>query len=237
MTQGQWIRRVVKPAVFVGALVPFAILVRDIATGGLAADPIEDITHRTGLTAITLLMTTLAVTPLRRLLRLNALIQLRRMLGLLAFFYVSLHFSTYVMDQTLFSGQGLSPALVAEDVAKRPYVTVGFTALLLLVPLAVTSTTGWVKRLGAQRWQRLHRLVYVAAALAVLHFLWLVKADVRRPVIYGLVLVGLLGFRLVSERLRARARAAVGPSRSGAAVSVVRAPVSEEMAGRSPDSR
>lgn len=219
MTQGQWIRRVVKPAVFVAALVPAAVLVQDTLTGGLAADPIEDITHRTGLTAITLLMATLAVTPLRRLLRLSALIQLRRMLGLFAFFYAALHFTTYLFDQTVLSGVGLSPALVAEDVAERPFVTVGFTAFLLLVPLAVTSTSGWVKRLGAKRWQRLHQLVYVAAALVVLHFLWLVKADVRRPVIYGLVLVGLLGFRLVA----ARRRGATSPTRRADPAPVARA--------------
>lgn len=208
MTQGQWIRRVAKPVVFLAALVPFTLLVRDLATGNLAADPIEDITHRTGRAAITLLMITLAVTPARRLLGLGALVQLRRMLGLFAFFYATLHLATYGLDQTYLAGQGLSLAVVAEDVATRPYVTVGFTTFLLLVPLALTSTNGWVKRLGGKRWQRLHRLVYVAGAGAVLHFLWLVKADTRRPVLYGAALVALLGYRLVAER-RKRARADV----------------------------
>jgi sulfoxide reductase heme-binding subunit YedZ len=111
----------------------------------------------------------------------------------------------------VFAGTGLSLATVADDVAKRPYITVGFATLLLLVPLAVTSTKGWVKRLGGKRWQRLHRLVYVAAAGGVLHFLWLVKADTRLPVIYGLVLIALLSFRVVAGRRRRQARVAAAP--------------------------
>lgn len=211
MTQGQWIRRVVKPLVFVSSLVPFGLLLRDALGGGLGANPIEEITHRTGLTAITFLMITLAVTPASRLLRLGGLTRLRRMLGLFAFCYAALHFLTYLADQTVFAGTGLSLAAVTADVAKRPYITVGFTTLLLLIPLAVTSTSGWVKRLGAKRWQALHRLVYVAAAGGVLHFLWLVKADTRLPVAYGVVLVGLLAYRVVAQRIRRRGRAATSP--------------------------
>lgn len=209
MTQSQWIRRVVKPVVFLVALIPFALLVRDIWTGNLAAEPIKDITHRTGLATIQLLVATLAVTPLRRFTGLGALISLRRMLGLFAFFYASLHFLTYGLDQTVLAGTGLSPALIAEDIAKRPYITVGFTAFLLLIPLALTSTKGWVKRLGGKRWQAVHRLVYVSAALGVLHFLWLVKADIARPATYGLGLVGLLSFRLWRRRRVHRAPRAV----------------------------
>lgn len=202
MTQAQWVKRVVKPLAFVASLGPLAWLVRDILTGNLGANPVERITHFTGLTALTFLMITLGVTPARRLFRLSPLIQLRRMLGLYAFFYAVLHFTIYGLDRTLFEGTGLSLASVLEDVAKRPYITVGFTAFLMLSALAATSTNGMVKRLGGKRWQRLHQLVYVAAALGVLHFLWLVKADVRQPATYGLVLVGLLGVRLMHQRSR-----------------------------------
>lgn len=209
MTQSQWIRRVLKPAIFVVALMPFAFLVRDVWTGNLAAEPIKDVTHRTGIAALQLLVATLAVTPLRRITHLGALITVRRMLGLFAFFYASLHFTIYGLDQSVLAGQGLSLALIVEDVAKRPFITVGFTAFVLLIPLALTSTKGWVKRLGGKRWQALHRVVYFSAALGVLHFLWLVKADVSRPVLYGTALVVLLGFRLWRQRRKVRARRAV----------------------------
>jgi sulfoxide reductase heme-binding subunit YedZ len=208
MTQGQWVRRVLKPAIFVAALIPFALLVRDTVTGNLAAEPVKDLTHRTGETALFLLAATLAVTPLRRITRFSALVNVRRMVGLFAFFYAVLHFGIYVADQTVFAGQGLSLALVVEDVAKRPYITVGFTAFLLLIPLALTSTKGWIRRLGGKRWQAVHRLVYVSASLGVLHFLWLVKADVRRPVMYGIAVVVLLAARL----WRARRRPAPAPA-------------------------
>ena len=193
-----------KPTVIVAALVPLGLLVWDAMTGGLGANPVEEVTHRTGITAITLLMLTLAVTPASQLLGAGWLVGFRRMVGLFAFTYAVLHFLTYLADQTLFTGEGLSLTVVAEDVAERPYVTVGFATFLLLVPLAVTSTRGWVKRLGGKRWQRLHRLVYVAGAGAVLHFLWLVKADTRRPALYGLALVLLLGYRLVRRRVARR---------------------------------
>ena len=211
MTQGQWIRRVVKPAVIVLSLVPAALLLRDALGGDLGSNPIETLTHRTGLSAITLLVITLAVTPATRVLRLPALVQVRRVLGLLAFFYAILHFLIYLADQTVFAGQGLSLAAVGEDVAKRPYITVGFATFLLLVPLAVTSTKGWVKRLGSARWRRLHQLVYVAAAGAVFHFLWLVKADTRLPALYGFIVVALLGYRLAVRRRTSRKRAPARP--------------------------
>lgn len=211
MTQGQWIRRVVKPAVIVLSLVPAALLLRDTMGGDLGSNPIETLTHRTGLSAITLLVITLAVTPATRVLRLPALVQVRRVLGLLAFFYAILHFLIYLADQTVFAGQGLSLAAVGEDVAKRPYITVGFATFLLLVPLAVTSTKGWVKRLGSARWRRLHQLVYVAAAGAVFHFLWLVKADTRLPALYGFIVVALLGYRLAVRRRTSRKRAPARP--------------------------
>jgi len=212
VTQGQVVRRIVKPAVFVAALVPLALLVRDGLAGGLGANPVESVTHRTGLTALVLLLATLTVTPARDLSGLGALATLRRPLGLFAFFYASLHFLTYAVDQTYLSGLGLSPQAVWEDIRKRPYITVGFSAFVLLVPLAVTSTKGWIKRLGAHRWRRLHRLVYAAGALAVLHFLWLVKADVRLPLIFGAVLGALLLYRLAGGKRSARRRAARPPA-------------------------
>ncbi|MBE0592485.1 MAG: sulfoxide reductase heme-binding subunit YedZ [Gemmatimonadales bacterium] len=183
------------------------MLVRDGFTGGLGANPVETVTHRTGLTALVLLLATLAVTPARELSGFGALAVLRRPLGLFAFAYAVLHVLTYAVDQTYLSGLGLSPQAIAEDIRTRPYITVGFSAFVLLVPLAVTSTTDWIKRLGAARWRRLHRLVYVAGVLVVLHFTWLVKADVLTPVLFGVVLGALLLYRLGSRR-RARSRPA-----------------------------
>lgn len=196
MTAGQWVSRGLKPAAFVACLVPAALIVLGMFNGGLGANPIEEITHRTGKTTLTLLLITLSVTPVRRLTGIGALISLRRMLGLFAFFYVCIHFSIYVLDQASYL-----PG-VLEDIARRPYVTVGFASFLLLIPLAFTSTRGWVKRLGGRRWNRLHRLIYVAAAGGVLHFLWLVKIDKRTPIVYGLILVTLLSARLVRKRRR-----------------------------------
>lgn len=169
-------------------------MVWDGFTGGLGANPIEEVTHRTGITTITLLMVTLAVTPVRTLLGIPSLVLVRRMLGLFAFFYVFCHFCIYLFDQFF------SLEFILEDILERPYVTVGFTSFVLLIPLAITSTNGWVKRLGGKRWQQLHRLVYLAAGGGVLHFLWKVKAEEQRPVVYGLVLVALLAFRLWTLR-------------------------------------
>ncbi len=198
MTQVQWVRRVVKPAAFLAAGVPFALLVYDIFAGGLGANPIEEITHRTGFWTLTLLTITLSITPVRKVLRLNALILLRRMFGVYAFFYACLHFTMYALDRAVFSGLGLTLGALVEDVVERPYVTVGFTAFVLLIPLAITSTKGWVKRLGGKRWQKLHRVVYGSAVGGVLHFWWLVKADTRRPMIFGAVILVFLGYRVVT---------------------------------------
>lgn len=195
MNRTQLTAWLIRPAVFIAALVPMVLLLWDTLTGNLSANPIEDITHRTGLWGLTLLLATLAVTPLVRITRWSQLIKLRRMLGLFAFFYLALHFAVYVgLDQLLSVGD------IVEDVAKRPYVTVGFTGFVLLVPLAVTSTKKMVKRLGGRRWVRLHRLVYLSAACGVLHFLWLVKIDRRVPIIYASVLVLLLILRLGGRR-------------------------------------
>lgn len=186
---------VLKLFLWAACLAPLGVLVYDAFTGNLAAEAVKDIQHRTGLTALIILFVALTVTPVRRLSGWNEVIRLRRPLGLFAFFYAFLHaFSYFVFDQMM------NPADIAEDVMKRPWVTVGFTAFVLMVPLAVTSTTGWIRRLG-KRWQQLHRLVYVIAALGVFHFLWLVKRDVSEPVTYGLILAAILASRLVLNRI------------------------------------
>lgn len=197
MTQTQWVERAIKPVIFVLCLVPAALLLWDFLRDNLGANPIEEITHRTGDWTLRLLLVTLAVTPLRRVTGLNPLIRVRRMLGLFAFTYALLHFSTYVvLDQFFALGA------IVEDVAKRPYITVGFTAFCLLIPLAITSTRGWVRRLG-KRWGLLHRLIYIAGAGGVLHYLWLVKGDQPTPVYYAAILVALLAFRVWAGRMRA----------------------------------
>ena len=179
-----------KPAVFVLCLLPLALMVWLAAMDRLGANPVEAVLHFTGDLALRLLLVTLAVTPLRRLTGLPWLVRFRRMLGLFAFFYAVLHFAVYlVLDRSLDWGE------IVTDLAKRPYIMVGFAAFVLLVPLAVTSTRGWVRRLG-RRWQQLHRAVYLIAVLGVLHFLWLVKADLREPLVYAGVLAVLLALRL-----------------------------------------
>jgi sulfoxide reductase heme-binding subunit YedZ len=171
-------------------LLPLATLVYDAAFDGLGAEPIETITHRTGEWALRMLLLSLAVTPLRRLLGWSFLVPHRRTFGLLAFGYASLHFATYLgLDLELRFDE------LMEDILERPYITMGFSALVLMLPLAITSTRGWIRHLGA-RWQRLHRLAYAAAVAAILHFLWSVKADLREPLVYAAVAALLLGFRL-----------------------------------------
>ena len=180
--------RLLKPLVFALACIPAVLLVAGAFTGGLGVNPVETITHRTGETALQLLLLTLAVTPLRRLSGWQVLARLRRMLGLFAFAYVALHFSTYaVLDASL------DPAYVFDDIVKRPYITVGFLAACILVPLASTSTNAMIKRLGGATWRRLHKLAYVAGAAAVTHYLWLVKADLVEPAIYAALFVTLDG--------------------------------------------
>lgn len=199
-------RLALKALVWAAALSPLAWLVWAGLGGGLGAEPIEKVTHRTGLTALVLLLCSLAVTPLRRLSGWNGAVRFRRLLGLFAFFYASLHFLVYLFDQELV------PAYVVEDVVERPYVTAGFTAFLLLVPLALTSTRGMIRRLG-KRWQKLHRLVYAAAALAVLHFAWLVKKDLTEPLVYAAVLGLLLALRLPAVTGARKPRAGLKPTR------------------------
>jgi len=188
-----------KALVHAAALAPMAWMVRDALTDGLGADPVDELTHRTGTWALRLLLACLAMTPLRRLLDQAWPIRFRRLLGLYAFFYASAHLGVYVVLDL-----GGYWAQVLEDIVERPFMTVGFAAWLLLLPLAATSTQGWMRRLG-RRWGKLHRAVYVAACLAVLHFAWGVKADLREPLVYAAVLALLLGARLA---WRAQARAA-----------------------------
>lgn len=184
----------VKPLVFIICLIPLAMLVWDGFHDALGANPIEKITHRTGDWALRFLLITLAVTPLRLLFGWKKLIRFRRMLGLFAFFYGCVHFSIYIVFDHFFDMNE-----IIKDIIKRPYVTVGFTAFMLLIPLAVTSTNKMMKRLG-RRWKQLHQLVYVIAVLAILHYLWLVKADVLQPVIHAIVLVALLVIRAWYQR-------------------------------------
>ena len=169
-------------------------------TGGLGANPIEEILHRLGGAALILLITTLSITPLRRITGWNSLIKIRRPLGLFGFFYVTLHFLSYaVLDQTL------DWEFIFEDLTERRYIIVGFTAWVLLIPLAVTSTKGWIRRLG-KRWQKLHRLAYVATSLGVLHFYWQVKADTYWPLVATTVLVILFALRVRRPKSRGAAR-------------------------------
>ena len=187
---------VAKTLLHVAALLPAAWLgwqvwtVARTGSDALGADPVAEIEHRLGLWALRLLMATLAITPLRQLTGQSVLVRFRRMLGLYAFFYACVHFSAYlVLDLRGYWTQ------IFEEIAKRPYITVGFAAWLLLLPLAITSTTGWIRRLG-RNWARLHKLVYAAGVLAVLHFWWLVKSDIREPALYAAILATLLGWRL-----------------------------------------
>ncbi|MGA9333409.1 MAG: protein-methionine-sulfoxide reductase heme-binding subunit MsrQ [Rudaea sp.] len=179
-----------KPFVFVLCLLPLAHLGWDIWHNTLGPDPVAQLEHRSGDWCLRLLLATLAITPLRRLSGWNKIIRYRRMLGLFAFFYISVHLSIYlVIDLGGFWSQLLG------EIVKRPYITVGFTAWLLLIPLAITSTKAMMRRLG-RRWQQLHRLVYLAALLGVVHFMWLVKADKREPAIYLGILIVLMLWRL-----------------------------------------
>jgi len=180
---------ILRRVVFAAALVPAAALVYGAFTDNLTANPIDYITDTTGTTALSLLIITLTVTPLRRLTGRNEIIRLRRMLGLFAFFYACLHMSTWLVLDWFFD-----VASMAADVVKRPFITLGMTTFLLLLPLAITSTAGMIRRLG-KRWQQLHRLVYVAAITAIIHFWWVVKADFREPRLFALALSALLGFR------------------------------------------
>lgn len=184
-----------KVVVFLLCLVPFGSLVWKALHNDLGANPIEFITHATGDWTLRFLVITLAITPLRKLLRQPDLIRFRRMLGLFAFFYGCLHFTTYLWLDKYFD-----MAEIWKDVAKRRYITVGFAALVMMIPLAITSTGGWIRRLGGRRWQALHRLIYVIAICGVIHYYWLVKSAVYRPLAYGAIVAVLLLWRLADRK-------------------------------------
>jgi methionine sulfoxide reductase heme-binding subunit len=209
--------RYIKVVVFLVCLVPLSMLLwkffgphpTDMSSWGLGlgANPIEALEHGFGDWTLRFLLITLSITPLRKLLRVPSLIKFRRMFGLYAFFYGCLHFTVYLWLDKFFN---LHEILI--DVAKRKYITVGFTAFVLLIPLALTSTAGWIRRLGGKRWRALHRLIYAAAVAGVIHYLWLVKADIRKPLEYGAVLALLLGYRVVVWWLASlKSRIAVAP--------------------------
>jgi sulfoxide reductase heme-binding subunit YedZ len=184
--------RWMKAVVFLLCLAPLGRLAWKGFNAGLGANPIEVITRSTGLWTLTFLMITLGITPLRKMAAMPALIRFRRMLGLYAYLYGVLHFVTYIWLDKFFDLHEM-----VKDIRKRPFITIGFTAFVLLLPLAVTSTRKMIQRLGGRRWQRLHRLIYFSAAAGVVHFYWLVKKDVTQPAIYAMVLAVLMGYRLV----------------------------------------
>jgi len=194
--------RVAKPVVFAAALLPALWLVAGAVRGTLGANPLEAVTHGTGDWALRFLLATLALTPLRVATGWSWLVRFRRMSGLFAFFYAVLHLLTYVWFDKFFEWTA-----ILADIPRRPFIAAGFTAFVVLVPLALTSTSGMIRRLGGRRWRALHRLVYVAALAAVVHFWWLVKADVSRPRLYALVLLALLGSRAGIAWLRRRREA------------------------------
>jgi len=197
--------KLLKVAVFLAALVPLALLGWKGYQQMLGANPIEVITHSTGDWTLIFLMLTLSITPLRKLTGQAWLIRFRRMLGLFAFFYASLHFTTYIFLDKFFDVHEM-----VKDIVKRKFITIGFTGFVLLIPLAATSTAGMIRRLG-KRWQMLHRLIYVSGIAGVIHYWWLVKADVRKPQYYAIVLILLLGYRLLAAQ-RKKAATPVRPA-------------------------
>jgi sulfoxide reductase heme-binding subunit YedZ len=201
--------RYFKPVTFLACLAPLANLAWRGFHAELGANPIEAITHSTGTCTLVFLLITLSVTPLRKLTRQYWLINLRRMFGLFAFFYGCLHLTTYVWLDKFFDVHEM-----LADIAKRRFITAGLAGFVLMIPLALTSTKGWIRRLGGKRWQALHRLIYLSAAAGVIHYIWLVKADLRSPLRYAFVLLVLLGYRIAASiTSRTKAGAGVAPQR------------------------
>jgi methionine sulfoxide reductase heme-binding subunit len=200
LNQTQRRRWVYKPVVWILCLTPFALLVYDGFTDNLTANPIEKITNHTGIWTLRFIVATLAITPLRWLTGLNQLINYRRLVGLFAFFYGCLHFTTFFFFDHQFDLSGMW-----QDVLKRPYITAGFAAFVLMIPLAITSTTGWIRRMGGKKWNLLHKLIYITALAAVLHYFWKVKLDATYPVYYGVGVAALLGFRVWRNVARRKA--------------------------------
>ena len=189
-----------KPIVWLLCLAPLAFLIYDGFTDNLTANPIEKITNTTGIWTLRLIVATIAITPLRWATGLNQLINYRRVIGLFAFFYGAVHFTVF-----FFLDHQFDFGAMWTDVLKRPYIAAGFTAFVLMIPLAITSTTGWIRRMGGKKWNLLHKLVYVTAMAAVLHYFWKVKLDATYPVYYGLIVAGLLGFRVWRNVARKKA--------------------------------
>ena len=198
-------RRWMNVPVFLLCLVPVLLLVRKYFRQDLGANPVEFITHAIGDWTLRFLAITLAVSPLRRLLGLPELIRFRRMLGLFAFFYGCLHFTTYLWLDKFFDFSE-----IAKDVWKRLFITAGFLGFIAMAPLALTSTAGWIRRLGGRRWQMLHRLIYVSAIAGVVHYYWLVKSDVRKPLLYATIVFLLLAERVVAKFRKSRVNLEVG---------------------------
>jgi sulfoxide reductase heme-binding subunit YedZ len=188
------IQRWIKALVFVMCLTPLVLLGWRAMHSGLGANPIEFITHFTGDWTLNFLVIVLSITPLRKLVHIPELIRFRRMLGLFAFFYGFLHFTTYIWLDKFFDWSD-----IWKDVLKRPFITAGFTAFVLMIPLAITSTAGWIRRLGGARWQALHRLVYLSGLAGVVHYYWLVKSDVRLPLVYASAVGILLLYRIAAK--------------------------------------
>ena len=197
MTSTRWRRLVFKPIVWILCLAPLAFLIYDGFTDNLTANPIEKVTNTTGIWTLRLIVATLAITPLRWVTHINQLISYRRVLGLFAFFYGTLHFTVYVVTTFFVGGfSEFDASGLWADLVKRPYITAGFTAFVLMIPLAITSTAGWIRRMGGKKWNLLHRLFYVTALAAVLHYFWKVKLDATYPIYYGIGVAILLGIRL-----------------------------------------
>ena len=190
-----------KPVVFIASLLPVVLLAAGVLQDTLGANPIEYITRSTGDWTLRFLLITLAITPLRQLLKQPDLIRFRRMLGLWAFFYGCLHLITWMWLDKFFD-----PAEMWADLTKRRFITAGMVGFALMVPLAITSTTGWIRRLG-KNWRRLHRLVYLSAAAGVIHYWWLVKSDIRLPLLYGVILALLLAMRVYRSKRAAPSKA------------------------------
>ena len=194
-----------KILVFLNSLVPLALLLWDVYRGRVGANPVEFMTRTTGMLTLIFLMLTIALTPVRKVTGANWVVKFRRMLGLFAFFYGTLHLLTYIWFDRFFSPRG-----IVGDVIQRPFIAIGMTGFFLMVPLAITSTNKMVKRLGGKRWAKLHRLVYLAAVAGVVHFWMLVKSDVRLPLTFAFILFLLLGYRVlikIDDRQQAIARA------------------------------
>lgn len=181
-----------KTGIYLGSLAPLTYITIRAVQDGLGANPIAEVENELGLTALILLVATMSCSPLRRIVGWAWPMRVRRELGLFAFLYASLHFLTYLVVDQFFNW-----GLIVADIAQRPFITVGFAALVLLVPLAVTSTNDWVKRLGFRRWNRIHQLIYPAVALVAVHFIWRVKADISQPLTYAIILGALLATRVV----------------------------------------